>query len=134
MISEINNGKNWIDDNRKYPIRKNGAVSSYKKNGMIKNNNGIFIEKKYYCSICGTEITKYSKTGLCKKCQAESTRIVKRPLREQLKEDIRKMPFVAVGKKYDVTDNAIRKWCKYYNLPSKKIDIMKYSEKEWEEI
>ena len=134
MISEINNGKNWLDDNREYPIRKNGVVSSYKKNGIIKNSDGLFIENKYYCSICGVEITRHSKTGLCKKCQTESTRIVERPSREQLKEDIHKMSFVAVGKKYNVTDNAIRKWCKYYNLPSKKIDIMKYPEEEWKEV
>ena len=32
---------------------------------------------------------------------------------------------------FGVTDNAIRKWCKKFNLPFKKEDIIKYSEEEW---
>ena len=30
-----------------------------------------------------------------------------------------------------VSDNAIRKWCIGYELPSKKKDIKKYSDEEW---
>lgn len=44
------------------------------------------------------------------------------------------MSFVAVGKKYNVTDNAIRKWCKYYNLPNKSSEIKQYSQEEWEKM
>lgn len=33
-----------------------------------------------------------------------------------------------------VTDNAVRKWCKKYNLPYKVSDIKKYSDEEWELI
>lgn len=35
---------------------------------------------------------------------------------------------------YGVTDNAIRKWCKGYNLPSKSKDIKSYSDSDWEKI
>ena len=34
----------------------------------------------------------------------------------------------------NVTDNAIRKWCIGYDLPSKKKDINSYSDEEWEKI
>ena len=34
--------------------------------------------------------------------------------------------FSATGRKYGVSDNAIRKWCKSYNIPTKKNEI-----KEW---
>ena len=34
--------------------------------------------------------------------------------------------FVAVGKMYNVTDNAIRKWCKRLGLPSKRSEINEY--------
>jgi transposase-like protein len=35
---------------------------------------------------------------------------VERPSYEQLIEDVRTMSFCAVGRKYGVTDNAVRKW------------------------
>lgn len=47
---------------------------------------------------------------------------------------IRTDSFVSIGKKYCVSDNAIRKWCKTYNLPSKKSEINNYSDEEWEKI
>ena len=34
--------------------------------------------------------------------------------------------FLAVGKRYGVTDNAIRKWCDHYGIPRKRKDIIAY--------
>lgn len=48
---------------------------------------------------------------------------VERPTREQLKELIRFKPFTQIGKDFGVSDNAVRKWCKSYNLPTKTSDI-----------
>ena len=47
---------------------------------------------------------------------------------------IRTMPFTSIGKEYNLTDNAIRKWCDKYNLPRKKSDINKISNEDWELI
>ena len=47
---------------------------------------------------------------------------------------IRKLPFTAIGKKFNVCDNTIRKWCTYYKLPNKKKDIKTYTDQEWEKI
>ena len=33
---------------------------------------------------------------------------------------------VDIGRKYGVTDNTVRKWCKSYKLPYKKEDIRKF--------
>ena len=44
---------------------------------------------------------------------------------------IRTIPFTVIGKNFGVTDNAIRKWCIDYNLPSKKKDILSFSDEEW---
>lgn len=140
MVSEINLGRDWVDKDRIYPIRKNGMVNSFKQGGLEKKtlkkkeHEDVFLKKEYFCSKCGIKITKYSKTGLCKKCQTESTRLVDRPSREQLKEEIRNNSFLALSKKYEVSDNAIRKWCKVYNLPYKKRDIDGYTEEEWYNI
>lgn len=54
--------------------------------------------------------------------------------REDLKLKIRKYPFTYIAKEYSVTDNAIKKWCIKYQLPSKKSEIKKYSDKEWNNI
>lgn len=87
--------------------------------------------KLYFCGVCGVSITKYSDSGLCHKCLSETQRVVNRPTRSQLKEDIRTLPMVQVGKKYLVSDNAVRKWCKAYDLPSKVSEIKKYTDEEW---
>lgn len=94
----------------------------------VKNN-------KSYCIECGKEITLGSTR--CFACEMKN-RII--PLenmpvtREKLKELIRTMPFTKIGEKYNVTDNAIRKWCDKFNLPRKVADIKAYTDEEWEKI
>ena len=88
--------------------------------------------KKYYCKICGKE---KSRTGvLCAECAAKEQRIVKRPSREELKSLIRNTSFVKIGLQFNVSDNAVRKWCIAEKLPSKKSEINKYSNEEWATI
>ena len=57
-----------------------------------------------------------------------------RPTREELKNLIRNESFLSIGKKYGVSDNAIRKWCIAENLPSKKTEIKMYTDEEWSKI
>lgn len=94
------------------------------KNGTVKMH--------YYCSECGKEITKDSKSGLCEICVKKQQRFCERPSREELKTLIRTMPFTKIGEKFGVSDNAIRKWCDAENLPRKVSDIKSYSNEEWE--
>lgn len=47
---------------------------------------------------------------------------------------IRTMPFTMIAKEYNVSDNAIRKWCDSYNLPRRKADINNFTDEEWENI
>jgi len=39
-----------------------------------------------------------------------------RPTKETLSEELNETSFTAVGKKYGVSDNAVRKWAKNYNI------------------
>jgi transposase-like protein len=39
---------------------------------------------------------------------------VPRPSYDQLLSDVQSMSFLAVGRKYGVSDNAVRKWLRYY--------------------
>jgi len=62
-----------------------------------------------YCSrYCGIRHT-VGRTG-----PRPNRRKVERPSLEQLLGDLESMSFVAVGRKYGVSDNAIRKWLRWY--------------------
>jgi len=68
--------------------------------------------RKIKCE-CGKEIFAISKR--CSSCYRLSSRKVCRPSLEDLIQDLSNSTYVAVGKKYGVSDNAIRKWIKAYN-------------------
>jgi hypothetical protein len=76
------------------------------------------LPEKNHCIGC-SKIIKNRNTQ-CNECRAKTLfeagqyRKVERPSYEQLKKDILEMPIVQVGKKYGVSDNAIRKWLKKY--------------------
>lgn len=89
-------------------------------------NSGVYIRKNkntYRCIQCSTYITKHSKTGMCLNCLSKKRRKVERPSKEELFNMIRTHSFVKVGEFFGVSDNAIRKWCEYYNLPKTKREL-----------
>ena len=102
--------------------------------GFKKMRTETPLEKHYYCSECGNEITAYSQSGLCLKCANKKRRVCERPSRDELKFLIRNSNFKEIGRKYGVNDNSVRKWCDAYNLPRRAIDIKQYSDEEWESI
>ena len=92
--------------------------------------------KKYYCVDCGKEVSK-STTIRCQNCESKHRVIPLEDMpisREELKNLIRNKPFTQIGVMFSVSDNAIRKWCIYYNLPYKKSDIIKYDKEEWDKL
>ncbi len=102
-------------------------------NELINDRNSKLEEKHYYCPSCGKEITRMAQ--YCSDCANKNKRIVKeRPTREELKQLIRTTPFTKIGQQFEVSDNAIRKWCKAENLPSRANEIKKYTNEEWELI
>jgi len=78
-----------------------------------KNKKQYTIQKKEisYC-VCGNK--KEKKANYCKKCSEIQQRKVKRPPYNQLIKEIEDLGYSGTGRKYDVSDNAIRKWIKYY--------------------
>lgn len=67
------------------------------------------------CIDCDVQIMKESTR--CNKCSGKLRFIDSskdRPSYEQLKEDLKKSNYTKVGKKYNVSDNTIRKWIKKY--------------------
>ena len=111
-----------------------GANSNhYNTQHMNKIKNEIIKEKKKICPICKKNEINFS-SKMCIDCMYISRRLVERPDRETFKTLIRTIPFVQIGKKFGVSDNAIRKWCKTYNLPSKVSEIKQYSDEEWRKL
>ena len=97
-------------------------------------NKEVIEEKKkhFYCPECGAEVTK---NGIkCINCANKARQTVARPDRETLKQLIRTKPFTQIALDYQVSDNAIRKWCIAENLPNKVTEIKKYSDEEWSKI
>lgn len=87
-----------------------------------------YMEERQYCNTCKPiEINPKTGKRYQSKAQIEhyiSTRKVKiRPTCDELWELIKTIPFTQIGKLYDVSDNAIRGWCKEYGLPYRKRDI-----------
>jgi len=76
-----------------------------------------FISKQ--CQICGKDFkTKKDNAKFCSyKCSNLNHRKVKHPSKEELAKDIKEIHnFCEIGRKYNVTDNAVRKWARKYEL------------------
>jgi Zn finger protein HypA/HybF involved in hydrogenase expression len=69
--------------------------------------------KKYYCPDCNKEIKKDSR--YCEECSHIKSRKVERPDINTLVNDIKNLGYSGAGRKYGVSDNAIRKWLKNYS-------------------
>lgn len=70
--------------------------------------------KKYYCE-CGKKIKKnVKKCIICnnKELSLNNRKVKNRPSKEEIQEMQKTMSMVAIGKKYGVSDNAVRKWMK----------------------
>lgn len=113
-----------------------------------EGNSGANIgkySKQNKCVDCGKIIS--AGATRCQECYHKSTRInsyeenthVMRDTgnivnREELKKLIRTTPFLQIGQKFGVSDNAVRKWCDRFGLPRKVSDIKKISDEDWEKI
>jgi group I intron endonuclease len=116
-IRDINVGRTWFNPNYTYPLHQSVYTGTHKN----------------YCIDCGKIISKNA--SRCNKCNSifrVKENQIKLPVtREELKNLIRTTSFVQIGKLYNVTDNAIRKWCKNYNLPYRAKDIKIISDEDW---
>lgn len=101
---------------------------------ILEDNHKKRFRKKKYCINCGKQLSYDTKGQYCCNCIGITRRKVERPDRETLKQLIRIKPFTQIGKDYQVTDNAVRKWCDTYQLPRVKKEINSYSDKEWQKV
>jgi len=77
-----------------------------------KNNTYKKTVNKNYC-ICGK--LKDKKAKVCLDCyEKQKCRKIKKPPYEQLLKEVKDNNYCATGRKYEVSDNTIRKWIKKY--------------------
>lgn len=125
MVQGINTGRYWKHDTV-YPLQKR------------------HVAKIYYCEQCGKKITRGAK--LCVECYSalksynmsngiktlNKTSRLNIPDKGTLFKELsdNNGNFTAIGKKYNVRDNSVRKWCVKYGIPSHSSDYkIKKSEK-----
>lgn len=86
-----------------------------------------------YCRYCGKEIpySGSNSTRVCDECSKKQKTKIEKPDRETFKKEIRNNSFKSLARKYNISDNGIRTWCKQYNLPFHKKEIDSYSDEEW---
>lgn len=122
-------------------LNMSDAGANYNRARKIMSEQHISLKfktqkpKENFCIDCGTPI--YPESTRCSECWKKLQRLQSTQHnidRNELKTLIRSMPFVQIGKMYGVSDNAIRKWCKNYNLPKTKSEINEYTDEEWASI
>lgn len=128
----------WVCPNCNHQLPTFGSRNYKRKPRQIK-----------YCVRCGATLYHRNASGLCANCikaagghtgaQKKHDDAVKRRAelgitREVLKDCIRTESFTQIAKRYSVTFNTIRRWCKTYGLPDMKTKIMLYSDDEWSQI
>lgn len=100
---------------------------------QLDHENGVSTDNtlanlRFLCPNCHSQTSTFAGKSLKKKIKISELnpewrnkdrikqRKVLRPSREELQFLIKNTPFTTLGKKYNVSDNAVRKWCKRYNL------------------
>ena len=95
------------------PIFSNQKVSQWQRVGIISEpRSKIKIPRN-----------KFGRTEKQTIIDYKQRKVKNRPDKEELLQLITTFSFVEVGKKYGVTDNTIRKWCKIYQIPHRKKDL-----------
>jgi len=86
-------------------------------NSQTSTFAGKRLKKFYYCIECNEKICKGGMSGYCNPCyRAKNAKVQNKPDKDSLQAMISTMSWVAIGQKYDVTDNAVKKWADNYNL------------------
>jgi len=117
---------NWCEDyiisNKRIKEVFNFEVPDLYVSSYIKT------KKKFIniCQECKIEFEgSYKNAKFCSsKCKSIQKRIVQRPEKEELRDLIKNNSIVSIGRKFKVSDNAIRKWAKYYDINIKEIKVL----------
>lgn len=111
-IIRINEGEVHFNKDENYPLRPLGGLK----------------RESPKCAICGKAISP--KATICSTCSHKTNR----PSRIVLKDLIRNTSFCEIGRMFNVSDNTIKKWCDFYNLPRLRSSIKKIDDLTWQQL
>lgn len=107
-INGINND-NRLENLRIICPNCNATLPTHGGKNKKRTTKGMGVDKKDECK-CGNE--KWSCSKMCVECSSKKQRKIERPTYKQLVADIEELGYCGTGRKYGVSDNAIRKWKK----------------------
>lgn len=91
----------------------------------LTDNFGNKKHNSKLCPDCGKEIS--NKSSYCVNCAPKHKKQSSNcPTKDILLQQIQQYSFTELGKMYGVSDNAVRKWCKKYNIPSTKKELREF--------
>lgn len=127
VVHHINHIRNDNNPDNLMVFATNSDHSRFHKTGLCKleGDHYIGLDNLKKCSICGKKVNSNQNDYCSHECYNIANRRAIRPSKEELEKLIHTYPFTQIGKMYGLSDNAIRKWCKSYNLPYKKKDLNK---------
>ena len=101
-----------------YPIREYSISNKNGKRYRIQSAD----KPKYYCAVCGKEITGVSQ--YCRPCSQR--KIQNRPAPEIIAHSVKEIGFAKTGETYGVDANTIKKWCRNYGIPYLKDEVIQW--------
>lgn len=129
-ISEWQNSKiklqvHHVDGDRTNNDLKNLQIlcpNCHSQTDNFCSKNRIKVEPQK-CKVCGKEIYRVTKRGLCKDCWNNIQKSnSKKPSKDELIKSCKELKsYSKVSKKYNVSDKTIRKWCESYGFLIKNI-------------
>lgn len=72
------------------------------------------------CVLCGKDCSANNKLYCSEECSKYAQRKVERPNKELLEELVKTKSMISIAKDYNVSDNAVRKWCNAYGIEWRK--------------
>lgn len=119
---EDENKKNNVESNL-IVFRTNADHTRFHKTGdREKHPDGVYTSPDviyhYKCQMCGVDFTRrFSNLKYCStSCSSKATNVPRKPDKDELIQLLTLHTFVEVGLQFGVSDNAVRKWCKSYNI------------------
>ena len=85
------------------------------ENRPVKTRSRLKHEIGETCFYCGS-VCRYRSKFCSRECLYLSQQKCIRPSKEQLKNEISDSNWTAIGRKYGVSDNAVRKWARKYGI------------------